>query len=90
MKSFVYTANPNETKRAYEMGVIDGFVTKRVLERLEEDSQEIKRRLFKRAPFNHQANKQQATGHNSKDTSFPRSPSRARRASFILLPTKSS
>ena len=74
MKSFVNTANPNETRRAYEMGGIDGFVTKRVLERLEEDSQEIKRRLFKRAPFNHQVDKRPAEGHKMKDYFISRKP----------------
>ena len=36
MKFFVDTANPGETKKAYEMGMMDGFITKRVLGGLEE------------------------------------------------------
>ena len=89
VKFFLDTANPGEAKKAYEMGMMDAFITKRVLGGLEEGSPKMTRGLFKRAPFNHQADKRPAEGGNSKVTSFPRNPTHTRRASFSLLPTKS-
>ena len=50
MRFFVDTANPGETKKAYEMGVMDGLTTKRVLGGLEEGSQEMKRGSSKEPP----------------------------------------
>jgi hypothetical protein len=40
MRFFVDTANSGETKKAYEMRVMDGFTTKRVFGGLEEGSQD--------------------------------------------------
>jgi hypothetical protein len=51
MKFFIDTANPGEIKKAYETGVMDGVTTKRVLDGLEEGSQEMKRGFFKKSPL---------------------------------------